>query len=1219
MNGVSNTLRSSSNSAVQKKATMTDSTVANGTAAQSPHADCVDTDIRVLDKSVAGPSTGMPTRFILEPVKASRVLKGEIHNLLTVMRAEEYVSPQRFVEEFDPIHPLAAKLEHVHNLLGNNNQMDPLLLRTYLRPFCEAVKGRDIRAPVTGAALSALHKFLLYGFVVPSQSEASSVLTMIAECLLECRFEEPDDPKSRTANTKVSLNASRATHGALTPAQQEEQVVLKLLDLAALTVRCSLQDVALLSANLMVGLLETCLHVSHHAKRASPLLKSAAADALGQIVLQVFAASGGPALEARHQILCKLAWLLNPSHQTPHVTMTSLTLINIALETCQEELSDADVAILQDDLCKYLLLASTTHDLYILNLTLRVIFNLFQSIRNHLKVPLEVFLTSVHLRILEAPVMEEREVALESLLEFCQEPELMQDIYLNYDCDVACTNLFESIVHSLGKVALPTDYKFGEEKNSTSAGNSGSKDNASSAQVVNVTSTHTSHPSSVQVEPAPLNHLNRLALEGLLAILDSIAKRCTDAPLGREQVGRTSSAMSVTSDDCLTGDDESTGAHLETAPVSSLRRQKTDEELRETKLRKKSLAKVAQAFNDRPMGTAWIEIAIEENVLTDKDNVEGVAKLLYTAPGLDKVELGIYLSKGPDSDYPFIVAVRKQFVGLFDFHGLKFAGAIRKFLSKFRLPGEAQCIDRLMESFSAELYNQQGAASFFANADAVYVMSFSTIMLNTDLHNPHIASQNRMTLKQFIKNNKGINGGKDLPEEFLTDLYEEIRKKQIQVRKEMGEIMRKHENVDFRTAWEGIMSKAEEVQRPFFGPSDGSRRQTEAGLHDKEMFEILSKWLLADLVGVYLRSWDDALVVKALNGLKQMTKVAAHFDLDETVNDVLEALLPMGRDYVMGCVALDFEKLEEENNDDNSVMSGSRTLDSVEANSQDGTAFGADQPIPYSLLCSSNKLGRPDIYGSAAHRGILALDCSFVLLQQYGSRVSSAWPSFIECLCALRDARALPAGLADLDDFADSNGNVLPLSPFAKESNQRLKHFYCAQQDDTPAVSSPKGWLRSLFKKRDARDVDSIADDASYNYSKRELSTYAKALLGIAEAADVENVIQMGSTKLPAAEQTIESLLVTVSNYPYQDDPVLEQHAIFSLELAARALLSNRNRAPRLYPLFLDTFEKILGKVSDARVPAPFVVERIVVTVLRACIHLYDLPEVRFTVSRCIT
>ena len=86
--------------------------------------------------------------------------------------------------------------------------------------------------------------------------------------------------------------------------------------------------------------------------------------------------------------------------------------------------------------------------------------------------------------------------------------------------------------------------------------------------------------------------------------------------------------------------------------------------------------------------------------------------------------------------------------------------------------------------------------------------------------------------------------------------------------------------------------------------------------------------------------------------------------------------------------------------------------------------------------------------------------------------------------------------------------------------------------------------------------------------------------------------------------------MTSVDEYPFNDNPVLEQHAIFSLELAARALLTNRDKAPELFSLFLLKFEHIFSKVGDNKIPAPFMVERVVVTVLRSSIHLYDLPEV---------
>lgn len=1173
-----------------------------------------------------------PPRWRLEPRAATKVLKGELHNLLTVLRANQYISASRFVEEFVDIHPLAGVFSERQARLATEEEEVLEHLSEYIQPFCDAVKGRDISAEVTGAALSALSKFLLYGFVDAQMPASGAILTLVADALMHCSFEEETDTK----RSRSSLLSARSSHGQrhhnpysnLTSVQQEEQVVLKLLDTSALAIRCALGD-NLIESRCLVGLLETCLHVSHRAKRASPLLKSAAADALSQIVLGVFSGAGPAVDEARVVILRKLAQLLNPAEHGLAVTNTALTLVNIALET-SSELQEEEIDVLQNDLCKYLLLASTTHNLVVLTLTLRVIFNLFDSIRNHLKVPLEVFLTSVHLRILDTAEDEEREVVLESLLEFCQEPALLNDIYLNYDCDVACTNLYEAIVAALGMVASPegwdtaTEAATGQASGANSLHGTGDTTAATKTNMngssqsapaslgasnhrpkdhlpLDASSTHQTKAqhaapaTTVSTGPASLTHLNRLALEGLLATLDSIVKRS-----GQSNISRTASRVSITGDE--------TDSVNDVRGQEQLRRQVSHEELLERKITKQALSKVAIAFNADAMGKEWMDLAVEEKQLGADRSARGVAELLFMAPGLDKVEVGVYLSKGPEKDYPFQAEVRQQFASLFDYTGLTFAASLRKFLSKFRLPGEAQCIDRLMEAFSSELYKQQVEGSFFKNSDAVYVLSFSTIMLNTDLHNPTIKTDSRMTLKQFIRNNRGINGGEDLPEDFLTELYEQIKDKQIQVRREMGEVMMKQENVDFRTAWENILSKSHEVAKPCFTPARDARRTSMmANVHDKEMFAVLAKWLLPCLGGVFLRSWDDALVVKAMRGMQQMAKLAARFELDWVINDVLEALLPMGRDYTMGCVALDYAAVHE----NASTTSNGPTVVSTEtgAEEDDTTVFDADHPIPFGLLSSHDGKTEPDIYGSAAHRGILALDCSFVLLRKYGPRVTTAWPGFIECLCALRDARALPAGLADLDDFADSSGNVLPLSIFAKNSQRRLEEYYRSKAD--PDANQQKGWFRSFFRKSGMeKGLDALDDEDFVSQRKGDLSTYARTLLGIAESADVETVIQMGSTKFPAAEQTIRALLNAVEQYPYGEDPVLEQHAIFSLELAARALLSNKEQAPELYPMFLTAFEGILSPIDEKNIPAPFVLERVAVTVLRACIHLYEVPEV---------
>ena len=74
----------------------------------------------------------------------------------------------------------------------------------------------------------------------------------------------------------------------------------------------------------------------------------------------------------------------------------------------------------------------------------------------------------------------------------------------------------------------------------------------------------------------------------------------------------------------------------------------------------------------------------------------------------------------------------------------------RTFLSGFRLPGEAQKIDRLMEKF-AERYVSCNTEAF-KSADVAYVLAYSVIMLNTDAHNPQVKNKmsKQVRMQPFI-------------------------------------------------------------------------------------------------------------------------------------------------------------------------------------------------------------------------------------------------------------------------------------------------------------------------------------------------------------------------------------------------------------------------------------------------------------------------------------
>ena len=111
-----------------------------------------------------------------------------------------------------------------------------------------------------------------------------------------------------------------------------------------------------------------------------------------------------------------------------------------------------------------------------------------------------------------------------------------------------------------------------------------------------------------------------------------------------------------------------------------------------------------------------------------------------------------------------------QYIDLLDFEDMGLDEGVRKLCSYFKLPGEGQKIDRIMEKF-ADRYCELNP-TVFAKADIAYILAFSTIMLNTDQHSSQI--KHRMDKAAFIKNNRGINDNDDLPEEFLGAIFDEI-------------------------------------------------------------------------------------------------------------------------------------------------------------------------------------------------------------------------------------------------------------------------------------------------------------------------------------------------------------------------------------------------------------------------------------------------------------
>ncbi|GMF20776.1 unnamed protein product [Phytophthora lilii] len=240
--------------------------------------------------------------------------------------------------------------------------------------------------------------------------------------------------------------------------------------------------------------------------------------------------------------------------------------------------------------------------------------------------------------------------------------------------------------------------------------------------------------------------------------------------------------------------------------------------------RKKFFQHGIQEFNRKPL--AGIKYLQQNTFLPTPLDSMSLATFLRSLPqGLNKNAVGVYLGamgkevKGFEKTeiheadtMDFHRDVLANFVRSFNFEGESIVTALRMFLASFRLPGEAQQIDRILNTFSLQVYEQCRERFLMASVDVAYLLSFSLIMLNTDLHNPNIRADKKMKLVDFIKNNKNygqeVSKGLDLPDDFLTELYNTIAKDEIKTFEDGG----KHGEVT-SDRWKDLLNQAESDPR----------------------------------------------------------------------------------------------------------------------------------------------------------------------------------------------------------------------------------------------------------------------------------------------------------------------------------------------------------------------------------------------------------------------
>ena len=544
-------------------------------------------------------------------------------------------------------------------------------------------------------------------------------------------------------------------------------------------------------------------------------------------------------LESVNEILLFIVQFISTPYTTGHYNASShgIDMLCTAVLAAGGHLSQHEILMetVRSDVFRALFIAAAQGGPIGIAWASKAVLALYANVGGDLLLPLEAFIALVLLPAAEGKndaSPETQQAALEAILDFCTQPNFVRDIFVNTDCRIERDNLFEGICGLFSK---------------------------------------TSFPVGGSLMPAHV-----ASLDGILAILTALA----DAPKSNDNGilsgddGHVSPANKVTYVDIWTA--LCTGRDPPIAEAAGLPATASRAELaRAERLLKAKLSAVAEHFNrDQKKGFQYIQslglLPPGENGLVP--NV--IARFLRSCPGLAKASIGEVLGERES----FFDEVRDAFAETFDFTGMEFDMALRLFMDAFRPPGEGQKIDRIMQCFGQRYYAQASSVAGLKSPDAAYVLAFSVIMLNTDLHNNQ--NKRKMSREDFGRINRNTNEGDPMPPALLNRVYNAIANDELKISSECAA-----EELPSQTVFWTKLANESHRPRGSMSPSMPPSRALDA-----EMFALAWSPTLAGVSVILDNAVEEAIIKKALHGLRVAARIAANYGIDDAVESIAISL-----------------------------------------------------------------------------------------------------------------------------------------------------------------------------------------------------------------------------------------------------------------------------------------------------------------------------------------
>jgi brefeldin A-resistance guanine nucleotide exchange factor 1 len=763
-----------------------------------------------------------------------------------------------------------------------------------LHPFLQVIRYKSISAPITSLALIAVTKFLSYGIIGHDSPRLAEAMQQLSFAITDCRYEASDTP----ADDIVLLRILRLMEILISGRGGEvlsDESVCKMME-TGLSMCCQARLSELVRRSAEMAMVSMCQVIFRRLKtlevqspeeldaldeelegqpeqdglRMEPTTNGegesaqhkveapqqpsdpekgpedteiTANPATSTLDLPATAANGEPeapveirpySLPSIRELFRVLVELLDP-HDRQHtdtMRVMALRVVDVALEVAGPSIAShpslANLA--KDTLCRHLFQLVRSDNMAILNESLRVTGTLLATCRSVLKLQQELYL---------------------SYLVACLFPRV--DIPIEPGIE---PSLYEGVPHAPSIVKQPP-------QQSSSSGRS---------------------------TPVPVKDRQKLGLEGgarkpdareamvenlggLVRISSYMAELFVnyDCEIDRGDVcmdivgllSRNAFPDSATWStvnvpplclDALLGFVQSIADRLDDEPVTE--GYPSAESLREQRTRKAIIIRGATKFNEKPK--AGIAYLASQGIIRDPDDPQCIAEFVKGTARVDKKVLGEFISKRGHE------AILSAFIDRFDFTGARIDEA---------LPGESALIERILTEFS-EKYFKMAQPESIANGDAVYILTYAVIMLNTDQHNPNM-KQKRMQLEDFTKNVRGINDGKDFDPEFIQGIYESIKNREIILPEEHSD------RNAYDHAWKELLVKCQSTSDIII---------CDTNIFDADIFAATWKPIIATLSYVFMSATDDAVFSRVVLGFDQCAQIAAKYKLPDALDRIISCL-----------------------------------------------------------------------------------------------------------------------------------------------------------------------------------------------------------------------------------------------------------------------------------------------------------------------------------------